>query len=503
MTSGNTRNAVPVVRFVALRATRMTRVAALALCAWTLSACAHATSTEPAGTPSAPFTPTVRQAALLDTISQRTFQWFWDTTDPNTGLTPDRWPKKDFSSVAAIGFALTAYPLGADRGWVTRNEAAMRVLTTLRYMYRLPQGVDPAGMAGYKGFFYHFLDFQQGRRFDKVELSTIDTALLIAGALYCQSYFSGGDANESAIRAYADSLYNRVDWKWAVIRPPALSHGWHPETGYIASDWKGYNEAMIAIVLGLASPTHPLDTAAWTSWTSTYTWNEFEGQAALDFAPLFGHQYSQVWIDFRGIRDAYMRGKGIDYFENSRRATVAQRAYAMANPMGWRGYGANVWGLTASDGPLDGVLTIDGRAREFHTYWARGVSATERRDDGTIAPTAAIGSIAFTPSLSIPAALAMREQYGTIAFGQYGFLDAFNPTLRLASAPLHHGKVDSTVGWADTDYLGIDQGPILTMIENWRSDAVWKVMRTNPHVIRGLRRAGFTGGWLDRAPATP
>ncbi|MES2523199.1 MAG: glucoamylase family protein [Gemmatimonadota bacterium] len=451
----------------------------------------------------AAFVPTARQTALIDTVSQRTFQWFWDTTDPNTGLTPDRWPRKDFSSVAAIGFALTAYPLGAERGWVTRADAASRTLATLKYLYELPQGPAPTGTAGHKGFFYHFLDFNAGRRFDKVELSTIDTALLIAGALFCQSYFATDAAGEPAIRAYADSIYRRVEWPWAVARPPALSHGWHPEKGFIVSDWKGYNEAMIAIVLGLGSPTHPLDSAAWTAWTSTYKWNTYQGQAHLDFAPLFGHQYSHVWIDFRGIRDPYMRERGIDYFENSRRATLSQRAYATANPMGWRGYSADVWGLTASDGPFDGKLTIDGREREFHTYWARGVSSGEQRDDGTIAPTAAVASIAFAPEIAIPATVAMREQYGAIAFGQYGFLDAFNPTLRDTGVKLQHGKVDPQLGWGDTDYLGIDQGPILAMIENWRSEIVWKTMRTNPHIIRGLRRAGFTGGWLDGAPVTP
>ena len=459
--------------------------------------------TSGAVSPSPTYTPSPRENALVDTIGQRTFQWFWDTTDPNTGLTPDRWPRKDFSSVAAIGFALTAYPIGAERQWITHSQAATRTLTTLRFLYQLPQGPEPTGMGGYKGFFYHFLDFENGRRFDKVELSTIDTALLLAGALFCQSYFVGVDSTEVAIRAYADSLYDRVDWKWAVARPPALSHGWHPETGFIVSDWKGYNEAMIAIVLGLGSRTHPLDSAAWTAWTSTYQWRDFEGQPHLQFAPLFGHQYSHVWIDFRGIADSYMRGRGIDYFENSRRATISQRSYAIRNPMGWRAYGANVWGLTASDGPLDGVINVDGKQREFHTYWARGVAATERRDDGTLAPTAAVASIVFTPSFSIPAAVEMREKYGAIAFGQYGFLDAFNPTLRSLSETLRHGQIDPELGWADTDYLGIDQGPILSMIENWRTELIWKTMRRNANVVRGLRRAGFTGGWLAGAAATP
>ena len=461
-------------------------------------ACNRAVITEP--TPA--FSPSVRQTALLDTIGQRTFSWFWDTTDPNTGLTPDRWPGKDFSSVAAIGFALTAYPIGVERGWVTRDASAARTLATLRYLYQLPQGPNAVGVAGYKGFYYHFLDLNQGRRFDKVELSTVDTGLLIAGALFCQTYFSTSDGTEVAIRAYADSLYRRVDWQWAVARPPALSHGWHPETGFLESDWKGYNEAMIAIVLGMASPTHPLDTAAWTAWTSTYQWHDFRGQPQLDFAPLFGHQYSHVWIDFRGIKDEYMRGKGIDYFENSRRATVAQRLYAIENPMNWAGYGANIWGLTASDGPFDGTLSIDGIPREFHSYWARGVSSTEVRDDGTIAPTAAVSSIVFAPSLAIPAAVAMRERYGSIVFGQYGFLDAFNPTLRSTSARLKHGQVNPAIGWGDTDYLGIDQGAMLAMIENWHSELVWRVMRRNLYVITGLRRAGFSGGWLDSAPAS-
>lgn len=467
-----------------------------------VTACSAATSAPIART-TPTFTPTPRQAALLDTVGERTFRWFWDVTDARTGLTPDRWPRKDFSSVAAIGFALTAYPVGIERGWVTRAEAAERTLQTLRYMWQLPQGPAPTGVGGHQGFFYHFLEFDSGHRFRTVELSTIDTALLLGGALFCQSYFTGNSGVEPAIRAYADSLYRRVNWPWAIARPPALSMGWHPERGFIASDWKGYNEAMIAIVLGLGSPTYPLAPSAWDAWTSTYVWRDFLGQPQLDFAPLFGHQYSHVWIDFRGIQDAYMRGRGIDYFENSRRATIAQRTYAMQNPMGWRGYSADVWGLTASDGPFDGTVTIDGTSRTFHTYWARGVSAAERRDDGTIAPTAALSSIVFAPELAAPAAVAMREQFGGIAFGQYGFLDAFNPTLRDASVRLQHGRVDPQHGWVDSDYLGIDQGPIIAMLENWRTELVWKTMRTNPYIVRGLRRAGFSGGWLNNAPATP
>jgi hypothetical protein len=200
-----------------------------------------------------------------------------------------------------------------------------------------------------------------------------------------------------------------------------------------------------------------------------------------------------VWIDFRAIQDAYMRSHSLDYFENSRRATYAQQAYGAANPGGWTGYGAQVWGLTASDGPANTTLPIGGQTRQFHTYFARGASFTEIQDDGTIAPTAAGASVAFAPELAIPALLAMRRTYGTNLFSTYGFLDAFNPTFR--GTP-EQGRVDPQAGWFDTDYLGIDQGPILAMLENYRTGFVWRVIRGNPHIVTGLCRAGFTGGWL-------
>ena len=243
---------------------------------------------------------------------------------------------------------------------------------------------------------------------------------------------------------------------------------------------------MILYILALGSPTHPVAPGAWTGWTGAYRWGTFYGQTHVGFAPLFGHHYSHVWIDFRGIRDAYMQGRGIDYFENSRRATYAQRAYAYANPAGWRGYSDRIWGLTASDGPGDLTLTIDGRSRQFHSYWARGASFIENPDDGTIAPTAAGGSIPFAPEIAIPALYAMRQTYGGNLFSTYGFRDAFNPTFTQTSA----------AGWFDVDYLGIDQGPILAMAENYRTELIWRLMRGNAHIVRGLCRAGFTGGWI-------
>src|SRR5258705_5847118 len=262
-------------------------------------------------------------AAFLDTLQHRTFNFFWDLTPPGNGLTPDRAPTPSFSSIAAVGFALTAYPIGVEHGWVTRADAAARTLATLRFFWNAPQASAGANITGYHGFFYHFLDMSTGYRFQTVELSTIDTSLLLAGILFAQSYYTGSDTTEKEIRALADSIYYRVDWQWAQARAPAVSMGWHPENGFINADWIGYNEAMILNILALGSPTHPLDSTTWNKWVSGYQWATYHGQTFVQFAPLFGHEYSHVWIDFRGIQDAYMKGKGIDYFENSRRATLS------------------------------------------------------------------------------------------------------------------------------------------------------------------------------------
>ena len=462
----------------------------------------------PTPAPTAAYRPAPADSAFLDTLQRRTFDWFWETTNPRNGLTPDRWPTKSFSSIAAVGFALSAYPVGVEHGWVPRDSARARVLATLRFFWTAPQGPEATGTAGYRGFFYHFLDMETGRRFQRVELSTIDTALLLAGMLACREYFTRDDAGDREVRALADSIYRRVDWDWARDGRPLVSMGWRPEPapdqnarGFIESSWFGYTEAMLLYAFAFGSPTHPIDAdAAWAEWTRTYHWQTFRGQRFVQFAPLFGHQYSHAWIDFRGVRDAYMRAAqprepGLDYFENSRRATLAQRAYATANPGGWRGYGPNTWGLTASDGPLDSTLTVDGHQRTFHTYWARGAGFDETNDDGTLAPTAAGGSIPFAPEVAVPALAAMRRTYGAPLFGRYGFVDAFNPTLRSA-LPVPQGRVVPGVGWFDTDYLGIDQGPILLMIENHRTGMLWTLMRGSPYVVRGMCRAGFSGGWL-------
>lgn len=473
-------------------------VSGVVLLVFAAAGCAAAVRTpppQPAATGFAGFS--AEQAGFLDSLSRRTFDFFWERSDPRTGLSPDRWPTESFSSVAAIGFALTAYPIGAERGWITRDAARERVMNTLSFLWRAPQGDAPAGNTGHRGFYYHFLDPETGARFEDVELSTVDTALLMAGALFCQSYFDGED--EAPVRALAESLYTRVEWDWAQPRRPLISLGWKPGQGFLPYDWRGYNEAMILLILALGSPTHPAQGDVWGEWTKGYHWGEFQGYEHIPFAPLFGHQYSHVWIDFRGIQDDWCRDRDIDYFENSRRATLAQREYAIENPGGWRGYGERLWGLTACDGPVSRALTIDGVERQFQTYWARGATAGDIRDDGTVAPTAAAGSIVFAPELVVETLMAMRADWGEPLYGHYGFLDALNPTLR-EPIPVQHGKVVPGVAWFDTDYLGIDQGPILCMIENQRDGIVWTTMKRNPHVRRGLEAAGFTGGWLDAVP---
>jgi hypothetical protein len=464
------------------------RAALAALLVLTLS-CAPATAPPPAAPAAAPVAEVKDPAAFIDDVQRRTFNWFWETTNAENGLVHDRWPTESFSSIAAVGFGLTAYGIGVENGWVTREAAAQRVLTTLRFFEN--------GVEGDRGFFFHFVDMKTGKRFKEVELSTIDTTLFLAGALFCQSYFDRDDKTERAIRETAERLYTRAQWNQFHERNPLISMGWTPENGLHDYDYTGYNEAMILYILAIGSPTHPVSPKAWNAYTSSYRWDTHYGQEHVVFAPLFGHQYSHVWIDFRGIQDHVMRQKGIDYFENSRRATLAQREYAKANPMQWRGYGENVWGLTACDGPFDGKLAIDGVERQFWTYSARGTAPHEVRDDGTLAPTAAISSIPFTPELSMAAAQAMAATYGEHLYQKYGFLDSFNPTLNFEHK-VQMGKIVPGVGWFDNDYLGIDQGPIVAMIENHKSELVWKTMKKNEHVRRGLRRAGFTGGWLSQ-----
>jgi hypothetical protein len=275
--------------------------------------------------------------------------------------------------------------------------------------------------------------------------------------------------------------------------------GWHPESGLIDRSWEGYNEGMFVNILALGAPLHFVPAAAWDAWTKPYPdfWRGAGPSRHIAFAPLFGHQYSHIWIDFRGIHDAPMRAAGFDYFENSRRATYANRAYCIANPMGWAGYSADLWGLTACDGPGNFHLPYRGQARDFFGYAARGpIDQPDGRDDGTIAPTAALGSLPFAPEIVISCAKATLDRYGARIYGRYGFLDSFNPSFTYTNVKPETGAVDGKTGWVARDHLGIDQGPILLQAANYRDDFVWRRMRRVPAIRRGLQRAGFTGGWL-------
>jgi len=477
------------------------RACCVPLLALLVTTAGHAAPRTKSSVPAAP------DSVFLDQLEHRTFDWFWDHAEPSTGLVPDRWPTKSFSSVAAIGFGLTSYSIGAERGWVTRPRAAERTLATLRFLWRAPQGPEPEGRTGYRGFFYHFLDIGSGLRFEKVELSTIDTGLLMAGVLFAQSYYDRNTKDEKEIRQLADQIYRRVDWKWFSDGNPLVQGGWTPENGFDYNYYRGFSEVLGLYILALGSPTYALGPATWRRWTqpNDKMWGEFQGQTYLAGSPSFWHQWAHSWVDFRGIQDEYMRGKGIDYFTNSQRAALAQREYAIHNPMQWKDYDGNVWGLTASNGPRGHTPPGEpdrykNDPKPFYGYIERGAGLSRAAvDDGTIAPTAAAASIAFTPQIVIPAIEEMKNRYGDDLYTQYGFVDAFNPSFTFTDRSLRTGRVVADKGWFDSLYLGVDQGPILLMIENYRSGFVWKTMRKNPYIREGLKRAGFSGGWLGKS----
>lgn len=427
----------------------------------------------------------------LDELQRRTFNFFWETVDKNSQV-PDRYPTMNFTSIAATGFGLSSYLVGVERGYITREQAAERVLKTLEVLYNLPQsGEAIPNTSGFKGFFYHFLDHDKALRFKQVELSSIDTGLLMAGVLSCMTYFDKDSENEQKIRDIADRLYRRVDWQWFTDdnKSGLIRMGWTPENGFHDRYWDGYNEGMIIYILALGSPTHSISPDCWSAWCHRYPYKQYMGLDQVNFGPLFGHQYSHIWLDFKGIQDKYMALKGMDYFENSRRATIANRLYCIANPHNFKGYDDNIWGLTACDGPGWRETNWNGKKMIFEGYSARGAATDEAFDDGTIAPTAAGGSVPFAPKECIASLKAQWETYYPNLVGKYGFKDAFNPSYTFGAG--------NENGWFDKDYLGIDQGPILLQIENHRSQLIWNLMRKNPYVVAGLKRAGFKGGWLN------
>ena len=425
-----------------------------------------------------------QQTELLSDLQSDAFKYFVHEVNSDNGLirdcTKDGWP----SSIAAVGMALAAYPVGVERGFITREEAITRTLRKLRFFARSEQSQNPEA-SGYKGFYYHFLDMQTGRRAWKCELSTIDSTFLFAGMLAAAAYFDHETSEEIEIGKLAVELYSRADWRWAMNGGATLAHGWRPESGFLAYRWDGYDEALLAYILGLGSPTFPLPFESYLAHTSRYEWKQIYDYEYLFAAPLFAHQFSHIWIDFREIQDHFIREHDLDYFENTRRATYTQREYARRNPNQWKGYSEVCWGLTACEGPGPKELTIDGVHRVFFDYVARGVP--DGPDDGTVAPWAVVASLPFAPEIVLPT----LEHFNEIEVGidhPYGLEATFNPTFA--------DEKCRECGWLSPWHFGINQGPIVLMIENYRTGFLWNLMRQCSYVIDGLRRAGFGGGWL-------
>jgi hypothetical protein len=425
-------------------------------------------------------------AAFLDYVGQHAFKYFWSTQNATTGLVPDRASNLALSSIAATGFGLSCINTAIERGWISRADGRARVLTTLRTLASLPQGSAPSGVAGYRGWFYHFLDSATGLRMGTSELSTVDTAWLMLGVLDCGLFFDDPtDPSEASIRQFAQSLLNGLDWTF-VLRPDnKITMSWDPVAGFNANGWSGFNEAMALYLLGLGASSNPLPEASWVAWTSSYQWRGFFGQSYVwtTTGSLFTDQYSHCFVDFRGITDAYLRssGGGIDYFENSRRATYAQQAYALTQP--FPNYGSTEFGITACDGPNANVGGVS-----YAGYAGRGAppGPPVTLDDGTLAPSAVLGSLPFAPEICIPAVHHLYDSYLAKIWSDYGFCDAFNITAG---------------NWFDPDVVGIDAGPSILMIDNYLSGALLARMLGSPVIQLGLQRAGFTAPPPDNVVA--
>ena len=419
---------------------------------------------------------------MLERLQRAAFGYFLQAMNPANGLVADTSRDNSPSSIAVIGFALSAYPVAVEHGWMARADAVERSLTALRFFRDSDQSGSPEA-TGYKGFYYHFLDMHAGSRVWRSELSMIDTALLIVGALTAGMYFTANTAVEIELRELVDALCHRIDWRWAQNGGDTIKQGWKPECGFLHYGWEGYNEAIVLYVLGLGSPTHPLKGDCYEAWTATYQWENLYGYDFLYAGPLFVHQFSHAWIDFRGIQDRFMREKRCDYFENSRRATCVQREYAQRNPQGFVGYDENCWGLSACDGPSDEQPDVSNEPRRLFGYAARGVPYGP--DDGTLAGCAALASLPFTPDSAWRAARTMSARFPEMLSGQQ-YSSGFNPTL---------AGTDQRA-WVSTGHYGLDQGIVVMMIENYRTQLIWRLMRECSPITSGLRRAGFRGGWL-------
>jgi hypothetical protein len=391
--------------------------------------------------------------ALVEDLEHRSFAYFWEQADRGTGLVLDRarvdggrakGPSRDIASAAATGFGLTAICIGVEHGWITRKEAADRVRATLDFF---------ANKANQEhGWFYHWMDVSTGDRKWDSETSSVDTAFLLAGVLTAGQYFS----DDPEIPKLATEIYNRVDFQWMLDGDPLLlSHGWRNGKGFLKNKWDTYCELGLLYVLAIGSPTHPISPDSWYAWQRPfYQYGNYE---FVSGGPLFTHQYSQAWIDFRNRRD---RGF-VDFFLNSVNATRANQQYSFNLDLP-NTFGKDIWGITASDGPKG--YRIYGEIKAFDPV------------DGTVAPAAAGGSLMFTPDISIPALKAIRQHFGDRVFGRYGYVDGYNPTL----------------DWFDTDVVGIDVGITMLSAENLLTGNVWHWFMANQPASHAMDLIGFS-----------
>ena len=383
---------------------------------------------------------------LLEEIEQANFLFFWEQANPQTGLVRDRFNTRAadngvVGSIAATGFGLTAICIGQKRGYVSLAEAQGRALTTLRFIWRkLPI---------HRGFFFHWANVETGERIWDSEVSSVDTAILLCGVLTCREHF-----RHPEIHRLASHILNRVDWSWLSEDTSLLPHGWTPEGGFLPYRWDYYSELMMMYLLGMGSEVHPLRVETWKAWKRLTF--EYDGLRYIgSFAPLFVHQYSQAWFDFRGKRDQYA-----NYFQNSIVATDVHRRFCMELAKQFPDYSNDLWGITASD------------SENGYVIW--GGPPAMGPIDGTVVPSAAAGSLPFLPEATMRVLKTIRSRYGS-AWSRYGFVNAFNPLKN----------------WYDTDVVGIDTGITMLMAENARTGFVWDTFMRSPEARRGMERAGF------------
>lgn len=426
------------------------------------------------------------QDRMLHRLQKESFGYFASQINPSNGLVRDKTQVPSPSSIAVTGFSLAVNIVAVERGFMRRSAALRRTLAAVRFFSDSPQGPEP-GSTGHRGFYYHFLDMEGGRRAWECELSTMDTGLLLLGMLAAAEYFSGDGSLERELRERVGGILRRVDWRWACNGGLTLTHGHRPGRGFLRNRWRGYSEALPLYLLALGAQERPLSRKNYAAWTRTYKWKRVFGHDYLYAGPLFIHQFLHAWIDFRGLQDAYMREKSSDYFENSRRATYIQREYCRRNPHGFHCYSDLSWGISACDGPGPCVRSVRGRKTRFLGYHARGVPFGP--DDGTISLGAAAASLPFAPEIVLPTIeYFLGTEVGSRA--PLGFAASFNPAFRDGSR----------LGfWKSRFDFGLNHGPLILMMENHRSGLIWRLMRSCRPVVAGLRRAGFSGGWLSGA----